>query len=61
MYGCLFHTPYWGPGLQPRHVPQLGIKPVTLWFAGLELNPLSCSSQGQLGHFSQACRLVTRL
>ena len=26
--------PYWGPGLQPRHVPWLGIKPVILWFAG---------------------------
>ena len=23
-----------GPGLQPRHVPQLGIKLVTLWFVG---------------------------
>ena len=22
------------PGLQPRHVPRLGIKLVTLWFAG---------------------------
>ena len=22
------------PGLQPRHVPRLGIKPVTPWFAG---------------------------
>ena len=21
MCGCLLHTPYWGPGLQPRHVP----------------------------------------
>ena len=26
-------TPYWGPGLQSRHVLWLGIKPVTLWFA----------------------------
>ena len=34
MCGCLLHTPYWGPGLQPRHVPWLGIKPVTLWFTG---------------------------
>ena len=24
--------PHWGPGLQPRHVPWLGIKLVTLWF-----------------------------
>ena len=34
MCGCLSHAPYWGPGLQPRHVPWLGIKPVNLWFAG---------------------------
>ena len=26
--------PLWGPGLQPRHVPWLGIEPVALWFAG---------------------------
>ena len=23
---------HWGPGLQPRHVPWLGIEPVILWF-----------------------------
>ena len=29
------HThPYWGPGLQPRHVPWLGIEPGTLSFEG---------------------------
>ena len=32
--GCLSCAPYWGPGLQPRHVPRLGIEPVTLWFTG---------------------------
>ena len=32
--GCLSNTPHWGPGLQPRHVPWLGIEPVTLWFTG---------------------------
>ena len=32
--GCLLHAPYWGPGLQPRHVPYLGIKLAILWFAG---------------------------
>ena len=32
--GCPKCTLYWGPGPQPRHVPWLGIKPVTLWFAG---------------------------
>ena len=26
--------PNWGPGLQPRHRPWLGIEPVTLWFTG---------------------------
>ena len=34
MCGCLLSTPNWGPGLQPRHVPWLGIEPVTLWFTG---------------------------
>ena len=33
MCGCLLCAPYWGPGLPPRHVPWLGIKPATLWFA----------------------------
>ena len=32
--GCLSCAPYWWPGLQPRHVPWLGIKLVTLCFAG---------------------------
>ena len=32
--GCLTHTPNWGPGPHPRHVLWLGIKLVTLWFAG---------------------------
>ena len=34
MCACLLCAPYWGSGLPPRHVPWLGIKPVTLWFAG---------------------------
>ena len=34
MCGCLSQAPYWGPGLQPRHVPWLGIEWATLWFAG---------------------------
>ena len=37
MCGCLSCGPYWGPGLQPRHVPWLGIEPVTLWFTGRHL------------------------
>ena len=32
--GCLSYTPYRGPGPQPRHVPWLGIEPVTFKFAG---------------------------
>ena len=31
MCGWLSCTPNWGPGLQPRPVPWLGIEPVTLW------------------------------
>ena len=31
---CLLRTSYWGLGPQPRHVPWLGIKPLTLWLAG---------------------------
>ena len=27
--GCLSRAPYWGPGLQPRHVPRLGIEPAS--------------------------------
>ena len=43
--GCLWCTAYWGPGLQPRLVPCLGIKPETIWFP-LALSPLSHTSQG---------------
>ena len=35
MCGCLSCAPYWGPDLQPRHVPWLGIDPATLCFSGL--------------------------
>ena len=45
MCDCLLCAPYWGPGLQPRHVSWLGIKLVTLWFTGWMLNPLSHTSQ----------------
>ena len=34
MCGCLSCAPYWGLGPNTRHVPWLGIKPVTLWFTG---------------------------
>ena len=32
--GCLSHTPYWGSGPQPRHVPCLDIEPSTFQFEG---------------------------
>ena len=32
--GFLSCTPHWGPGMQPRRVPWLGIKPAILWFTG---------------------------
>ena len=31
---CLSHTPNWGPGLESRHVPSLGLEPETFRFAG---------------------------
>ena len=31
--GCLSCAPYWGPGLQPKHAPWLGIELMTLSFA----------------------------
>ena len=34
MCGCPLRAPSWGSGPQPRHVPWLGIEPVTLWFEG---------------------------
>ena len=34
MCGCLLHAPYWGSGLQPRHMSWLGIEPATLWSSG---------------------------
>ena len=35
-YQCIVasYTPDLGPGLQPRHMPSLGIKPATFWFTG---------------------------
>ena len=34
MCGCLSEAPYWGPDLQTRQGPWVGIKPATLWFTG---------------------------
>ena len=33
MCDCLIRAPYWGHGLQPRHVPWMGIERATLWLA----------------------------
>ena len=34
LIGYLLYIPNWGPALQPRHVPWLGIELATYWFAG---------------------------
>ena len=34
LISCLSHSPNWGPGLQPRHVPWLGIEPAAFQFTG---------------------------
>ena len=34
MCGCLSCASHWGSGLQPRHVPWLGVKLATPWFTG---------------------------
>ena len=43
MRGCLSRAPYWGPGLQPRHV--LGIEPSDPLVHRLVFSPLSHTSQ----------------
>ena len=45
MCGCFSRTPHWGPGLQPRHVPWLGMNQRPLVHRPV-LNPLSHTSQG---------------
>ena len=39
--------PYWGPGPQPRHVPQLGIELVDPLLRSPALNPLNHTLQGE--------------
>ena len=43
--GCLLQAPNLRSGLQPRHVPRLGIEPATLWFTG-RLSTHWATSQG---------------
>ena len=59
MCGCLSCAPYWGPGLQPRHVPWLGIELVTIFGSQPTLNPLSYTSQGKSVFFSNLNKLGT--
>ena len=51
MCGCLSCTSYWGPGLQPRHMPWLGIEPATLWFAGLHSIHWATTARATSEHF----------
>ena len=48
----LSHTPNWGPGPQPRHVPWWGIKLVTFWFTGQHAThwatPARCAIKGHI-------------
>ena len=32
--GCLLFSPDWELNPQPKYVPQLGIKPPTIWYMG---------------------------
>ena len=56
MCGCLSHTPYWRPGLQPRHVPWPGISnPLVCRPA---LNPLSHTSHSECLRFYCLCAFL---
>ena len=46
--GCLSHAPHWGPGSQPRHVPWLGVKMVTLCFAGQRSIHWATTARGRI-------------
>ena len=50
MCGCLLHALHWGSGLQPRHVPWLGIGPATLWFAGWRSTHWATPARAMLPH-----------
>ena len=51
MWGCLLHTPYWGPGPQPRPVPVTGNQTGDPLVHRLALNLLNHTGQGALGSF----------
>ena len=41
--------PNWGPGLQPRHMPWLGIYPANLWFTGWHSIHWATSARTKVG------------
>ena len=58
MCGCLSWAPNWGPGPQPKHVPQKGIEPATPCFAGW--HSIHCATQAR-AVFEQWCDLRSAL
>ena len=52
-FGCLSHAPSWRPGLQPRHVPRLGIEPATFWFSGR--HSIHWATPARAGGVSYSC------
>ena len=46
MCGSLWCAPYWGPGLQPRPVSRLGIKPATNPLAQAHAQPTELHQPG---------------
>ena len=70
MYGCLLHDPHWGPGLQSRRVPWVGIKSATFRFAGLHSIPWATPARAKLltfifikvmSVFGQKCQNIMKL
>ena len=50
-------APNWGPGLQPRHVPWLGIEPAAFWFKGRH-SIQSHTAQGYFCIFDQVLTTI---
>ena len=57
--GCLSRAPNWGAGLQPRHMPWLGIEPVTLWFAGQRSVHWATPARAQIHNFN-LCKFILK-
>ena len=54
MCGCLSHAPNQGPDPQPRHVPWLGIEPVTIRFAGRQSVPWAAPARAEQNDFNRS-------